>query len=58
MPGYLGNKVDNRVHHLSAMTPNCRIVEIKKLDKIYFVPDTIDQATTEKFTQCKNCIKN
>ena len=29
MPGYLGNKSDSLVHHLAAMTPDCRIVEIK-----------------------------
>ena len=58
MPGYLGNKSDSLVHHLAAMTSDCRIVEIKKGDKVYFVPDTIEQAITEKFIQCKNCIKN
>jgi len=58
MPGYLGNQSDRIVHHLNAMTSDCRIVEIKKLDKVYFVPDTLEQAIIEKFTQCKNCIKN
>ncbi len=58
MPGYLGNKSDSQVHHLAAMTQDCKIVEIKKLDKVYFVPDTINQAIIEKFTQCKHCIKN
>ena len=58
MPGYLGNKSDSQVHHLVAMTQDCKIFEIKKLDKVYFVPDTINQAITEKFTQCKHCIKN
>ena len=58
MPGYLGNKSDRLVHHLAAMTSECKIVEIKKIDKIYFVPDTIEQAIAEKFTQCKNWIEN
>jgi len=58
MPGYLGNKSDGIVHHLAVMTSDCKIVEIKKLDKVYFFPDTVEQAITEKFTQCKNCIKN
>ena len=58
MAGYLGNKSDMTVHHLAVMTSDCRIVEIKKQDKVYFVPDTIEQATTEKFSKCKNCIKN
>ncbi len=58
MPGYLGNQSDRIVHHLNAMTLDCRIVEIKKPDKIYFVPNTLEQAIIEKFTQCNNCIKN
>ncbi len=58
MPGYLGNKSDGMVHHLAAMTQDCEIVKIKKVNKVYFVPDTINQAITEKFTQCKYCIKN
>lgn len=58
MSGYLGNKSDGLVHHLATMTSDCRIVEIKKPDKVYFVPDTIEQAIAEKFTQCRNCIKN
>jgi len=58
MPGYLGNKSDRLVHHLSAMTADCKIVEIKKPDKVYFIPDTIEQAIVEEFTKCKNCIKN
>ena len=58
MQGYLGNRSDMLVHHLSLMTPDCRIAEIKKMDKTYFMPDTVEQAVTEKFTPCKNCIKN
>jgi hypothetical protein len=58
MPGYLGNKSDMTVHHLAVMTSDCRIVEIKKQDKVYFVPDTLEQAITEKFSKCKNCIEN
>lgn len=58
MPGYLGNKSDGIVHHLAVMTSNCKIVEIKKPNKVYFVPDTIEQAIREKFIRCKNCIKN
>ncbi|MFB5619664.1 MAG: hypothetical protein ACE5RP_08385 [Nitrosopumilus sp.] len=58
MPGYLGNKSDNIVHHLAEMTPDCKIVEIKKLERIYFTPDTLDEAKKEKFTSCKHCIKS
>ncbi len=58
MAGYLGDKSANVVHHLGTMTGECNIYEIKKINKIYFVPDTIQQALDEKFTQCKFCIKN
>lgn len=58
MPGYLGNRSDGSVHHLAAMTSDCKIVEIRKSDKVYFVPDTLEQAIIEKFTQCNHCIKN
>ena len=58
MAGYLGNKSNSTVHHLGAMTSECKIVEIKKLDKTYFIPDTLEQAIAEKFTQCNYCIKN
>lgn len=57
MPGYLGHKSANIVHHLADMTQDCKIVEIKKLEKIYFIPDTLDEAIKEKFTSCKYCIK-
>lgn len=58
MAGYLGNKSDSIVHHLGAMTSECKIVEIKKLDKTYFVPDTLEQAIVEKFTRCNHCNRN
>lgn len=58
MPGYLGDKSENIVHHLGTMTQECNIYQIKKGDKAYFIPDTIQQALDEKFTQCKFCIKN
>ena len=57
MAGYLGNKSDMTVHHLAVMTSDCRIVEIKKQDKVYFVPDTIEQATTEKFSNVRIVLK-
>jgi len=55
MAGYLGNKFDMIVHHLSVMTQECNIYEIKKQDSFYFVPDTLDQARKEGFDPCKYC---
>jgi len=45
------------VHHLATMMPNCGIYYVKKEDKIYFIPDTIEQAIKEKFTPCQHCLK-
>lgn len=58
MPGFLGNRSDNIVHHLAEMTPDCKIVQIKKSEKIYFTPDTLEEAIKEKFASCKYCIKS
>ncbi len=57
MSGYLGNKSNMIVHHLATMMPNCGIYYVKKEDKIYFIPDTIEQAIKEKFTPCQHCLK-
>jgi len=46
MADYLGNKIDLIVHHLAAMTPECKIYDIKKQDSVYFVPDILDQANS------------
>jgi hypothetical protein len=56
LPGYLGNKSDMVVHHLAKMAPNCRIYEIKIGDKMYFTPDTLEQAGEEGFASCKHCV--
>jgi hypothetical protein len=56
LPGYLGNKSDMIVHHLAKMAPNCRIYEIKIGDKMYFTPDTLEQAGEEGFASCKHCV--
>ena len=57
MAGYLGNKSDKIVHHLTAMVPDCRIYFIKKEDRVYFDPDRLDQAVKEKFIPCTYCLK-
>jgi len=57
MAGYLGNKSDMIVHHLATMAHDCRIYYVKKGDKIYFMPDTLEQAIKEKFAPCQHCLK-
>ena len=44
------------VHHLAAMKPECMLYYVKKKDRVYFVPDTFDQAEKEGFVQCSHCI--
>jgi len=58
MPGYLGNKSDMTVHDLSVMKTECNIYGVKKGNKHYFVPDTLEQVKKEGFTPCKHCIQN
>ncbi|MDH3341178.1 MAG: hypothetical protein OEL84_07825 [Nitrosopumilus sp.] len=57
MAGYLGNKSDMIVHHLATMVPNCKIYYVKKEDKVYFVPDILEEAIKEKFNACRHCLK-
>ena len=57
MAGYLGNKSDMIVHHLATMVPNCKIYYVKKEDKVYFVPDILEEAIKEKFNVCRHCLK-
>ncbi|MDH3516241.1 MAG: hypothetical protein OEM44_05430 [Nitrosopumilus sp.] len=42
-------------HHLAMMKPECKIYYVKKVDRVYFVPDTLDQSIREKFVTCKYC---
>ena len=56
MPGYLGNKSNMIVHHLAVMKPECRIYDVRIGDRVYFVPDTLDQARKEGFVPCKYCV--
>lgn len=57
MAGYLGDKLDMIVHHLAVMKPECKIQDIKKEDRHYFIPDTPEQAIKENFSPCKHCIE-
>ncbi len=45
------------VHHLEMMKPECKIYYIKKEDRIYFTPDSIENAKGKGFVLCKYCIK-
>ena len=49
MAGYMGDKASMIAHHLAKMSPECRIYYVKKENRIYFVPDTLDQAKKEGF---------
>lgn len=56
MAGYMGDKSGMVVHHLAVMKPECMLYYVKKENRVYFVPDTFDQAEKEGFTPCSHCI--
>jgi hypothetical protein len=58
MPGFLGDKQNNIVHHLANMKEECQIVNIGLKDKQYFTPDTLENAKAKNFSPCKLCIGN
>jgi len=58
MPGFLGDKQTNVVHHLANMKKDCKIVDVKKNDKQYFDPDTLENAKSKNFSPCILCITN
>jgi hypothetical protein len=55
MAGYMGDKSSMIVHHLAMISQDCRIYYIKKEARLYFVPDTLDQARKENFVPCRHC---
>ena len=55
MPGFLGDRHTNVVHHLANMKKDCKIVEVKKNDKQYFDPDTLENAKSKNFSPCMLC---
>ena len=55
LAGYLGKKSDMIVHHLAEMKPECHIHPVKKEDRIYFTPDTLENAKNVGFIPCKHC---
>ena len=58
MPGFLGDKQTNVVHHLANMKKDCKIVDVKINDKQYFDPDTLENAKSKNFSPCLLCITN
>lgn len=56
MPQHLGNKNTKEVHDLNNKKPNCQINEIKREHRIYFNPDTLDQAHRQGYDNCAWCI--
>jgi len=58
MAGFLGDKQTKVVHHLGNMKKECKIVEIKIIQRQYFTPDTIDNAKSMNFSSCQWCIGN
>ncbi len=56
MAGYMGDKSRMIVHHLAAMKHECMLYYVKKKDRVYFFPDSFDQAEREGFVQCSHCI--
>lgn len=58
MVGLLGDKKSNIVHHLVNMKKECKIVEMKLIDRQYFTPDTLENAKSKNFASCEWCILN
>ena len=56
LAGYFGKKSDMIVHHLAVMKPDCKIRPVKKEDRVYFTPDTLENAKNQGFVSCKYCI--
>lgn len=56
MAGYLGDTKKNLVHHLATITSECGVYFVKKHNRKYFQPDTLEQALREGFLSCKLCI--
>ncbi len=52
----MGDKSGMVVHHLAVMKPECMIYYVKMENRVYFVPDTFDQAKKEGFDPCSHCI--
>jgi hypothetical protein len=56
LAGYLGNRSNRIVHHLGNMKKECEIYQMKMQDREYFTPDTIENAKSKNFVECKFCM--
>jgi len=56
LAGCFGKKSNMIVHHLAEMKPECKIHPVNKEDRVYFTPDTLENAKGKGFTPCKHCI--
>ena len=55
LAGYFGKKSDMIVHHLAERKPECCIEFVKKEDRVYFTPDTLENARNKGFVPCGYC---
>ena len=58
MPGYFAKRSEGIVHHLATIKDDCKLHPIEKRDKVYFTPDSLENAISQKFIPCKYCIDN
>ncbi len=56
MAAYVGNKATDEFHATArADTAGCNQKEIKPENKVYFSPDTRDQAIRQGYSPCAHC---
>ena len=56
MPRFLGNSNTKEVHDLTRTETNCQIPEILPEHKVWFTPDTLQQAHREGYDNCAYCL--
>ncbi len=56
MPGFLGNTHMNIVHNLANMKAKCDIYHIEMKNRVYFTPDTLENAKSKNFIPCEFCL--
>jgi hypothetical protein len=55
MSGFLGDGANNIVHDLANKKTKCKIYRIEMKNRIYFTPDTLDNAKSKNFVPCEFC---
>ena len=56
MSRYLGNKNEMEVHDLQYKQTACQIEKIKPEHKVWFTPDTLEEAHKKGYDNCHWCI--